>query len=543
VTGVLFIDPGPVAARVRLFREGRGDWAQALPVVLEKYGYPFDIAGPEALRRDDVFDAYAAILVPRLLEPWTADLAQRARAASGAVIVEGPPDPALANAVDVFPGAGTASRDGILSAVSPELVAAATRYWHRAAVPLGPPQPVGMKRDGERAWQEMAQVFIAEDQARAWAEPSWDAVAMGAGPDAEILAEWTAEGGSGPSPGIVRRAGLVMLGVSLLSFLAQRHSSPPFVRGTHFRTPRVTGGEALLLGLLDLAHRRARRPRPRLLPWPGGAAWVRNVRHDFDRPIDADATRDVLAGHAREGTRATWYFRAGFAGSEALRLVAGDDSQEVALHSELLWQQSDRERASLEHAVGRPIVGVAAHGGAAFFGYQGAPNQLWAHTRGLRYTELLQHGHFHPHRFPVLGADGAITTLDVLCMPQHESFDWSTKQGHHRAEAITAVLPDFLAAGGMVQLMNHPDLNILHLFDYLRGMPQQGRLDLTARDAADWWRRTHTRERLVLRADRMGATLVAADRVDALVVEVLTPDGGVTHRTVNLEPGRTTRIT
>ena len=44
--------------------------------------------------------------------------------------------------------------------------------------------------------------------------------------------------------------------------------------------------------------------------------------------------------------------------------------------------------------------------------------------------------------------------------------------------------------------MNHPDVNGEELFDFLASMPSDDRLDLTAAEAVDWWRRTHVADEL-----------------------------------------------
>jgi hypothetical protein len=121
----------------------------------------------------------------------------------------------------------------------------------------------------------------------------------------------------------------------------------------------------------------------------------------------------------------------------------------------------------------------------------GAPNSLWAERQGLLYTELIEHPHMLPYRFVSLGSDGAVTALKVICLSHHLSFDLSTRPEATNEEALGETIPRWIDAGGFVQVMNHPDIHIEPLFAFLEGLPRVARLDWTAAEAAEWWRRTH----------------------------------------------------
>jgi hypothetical protein len=540
MSSVLFVDPGPEAARDRFRRERRGDWAQALPLILEKHGLMVDLEPPEVLERPDAFNRHAVALVPRLPQPLAAETLERARRAPGLVLVDGPPNAALAQALDATIERDL-ERDGYVAATDPELIEAAEQ-WSSPLVTVSGPLEVDMNRRPELNWQEIAGVPLEPAQAEAWLAPGWDAAALAAGADAAVLAEWTPVAGGEPSPAVVRRDALVGFSFSLFAFLGHRVTSAPFARGLHFRTVRATGAEAILLGLIDLGHRRAARLRARLRPWPAGIDWVRTVRHDFDRPLSKRAVRAVLRGHKRAGTHATWYFRARHARRDVLRRIARGDRHEVALHTEMLWLDDGIERRTVEQELGRPILGSSAHGGRDWFGFQGAPNVLWAEGQGLRYTELLQHGNYHPFRFAAMGPDGTISPLRTLCLPQHESFDWSMRPGHNRIEALEAIYPDFIAAGALLQIMNHPDVHTDALFPFLESMPSDGRADWTAARAIHWWAATHVRDTVTLRTDGERVVLRTEDPVHDLTVELLTPDGRVLERNVSTEARRAVEL-
>jgi hypothetical protein len=314
------------------------------------------------------------------------------------------------------------------------------------------------------------------------------------------------------------------------------------------------------MALIDGMHERAGLAVARVLPWPKGANWVLNVRHDFDRPLDPSTVERVLAGHTRAGTSGTWYWRSRYlqsslpgpigawrarraSGVRAVRLVAERAGQEVAHHTERLWSGADREQATIEAAIGRRMRGTSAHGDPTCFRYQGAPNILWAEQRGLLYTELIQHAHAHPHRFAALRPDGTIAPLRVICLPHHESFDLSMTQGHTNRGAIEAAVPRFQGLGGMLQVMNHPDLHPDEVFDMLCAIPTDRRLDWTAAEAATWWAKTHVASRLMVeRVDGGAFTVRSEEPIEGLAIEKTSPDGARRVAVIDVPPGEPVRI-
>jgi len=223
-----------------------------------------------------------------------------------------------------------------------------------------------------------------------------------------------------------------------------------------------------------------------------------------------------------------------------MRRVADDPRHEVALHAELMWTASSREPELIAQALGRRPRGCSAHGGPHCVRFQGAPNVLWAALNGFDYTELLQHTHHFPHRFVMLDEDGAPRALEILCLPHHESFDTADGPGRDQIERR---LPGWLERRGLLQLMNHPDINGLDFSALLGSLPREGRLDWTAAQAADWWRRSHTRTHLSVRSDRTGHVTVRSEAgVRDLVLEVRDPGGTVRRQVVSLEPGETCRL-
>ncbi len=456
----------------------------------------------------------------------------------------------------IGPGRAFVRRRGGASVTDATLSAQAQAFGYPGGGRIAPPRANPDERERRVEWSTLDRVPLEADQAAAWREPGYDIERWTIEPDVEVLAEWRAGASGERHPAIIRRGRFVAASFSLFAFLVRSHTAEPWYHGEQRRSPRSTGIEHLLLALVDQMYARAGAVRARLLPWPRGAAWAMNVRHDFDRPLRREAVAEIAARHDALGSAPTWYWRsrhlrtglrrvssraAGREGNTALREVASFQGQEIAHHTEMLWRGAEREQEAIESVSGRRIHGASSHGDPSCFRFQGAPNVLWAEKQRLLYTELIQHGHFHPHRFVTLELDGAVRPLQVICLPHHESFDRSTTPGDTAIDRLRSAPPTWMAVGGMLQVMNHPDLNIDQLFELLGDMPREGRLDWTAEQCAEWWQRTHVIDELELRPDGQGRFRARSRRgVDAVLIEIRRPDGTTTRRTFDFPSDQVT---
>lgn len=550
---ILLITGGAEFARDVYEHEGRADWAQAMPLVLEKLGYlGLATAGPAALGEPRTWERHAAVLVSRLPEgSWTPEALELAGSGRAQLLVEMPPRQ-LHERLGIL-SAEPAGREGAVSATDAELAAAVAAASTRSNAYLQPPGSRPVDRAEGLGWNDVG-VPIDAAQAERWRALGWDAERWTLSAETEVLAKWTDAGGGERRPALVRRGSLAASSFSLFGFLGQQATVQPFAGAEHLIWPRPFALEAMLAALLDRMHRSAEVPRPRILPWPEGAEWTLNVRHDFDRAQSRAQIERVLGAHAEAGTAATWYWRArhvdgsrstadrvrsrGSDGAAVARQVAAAPRQEVALHTELPWISGEGERRALEAATGRPARGTSTHGDPNCFRWQGAPNVLWAERQGFDYTEFISHAHLHPHRFAALRPDGTIEPSRVICLPHHESLDRSTAPGDVNAESVLAAAESYRRAGGLMQILNHPDLNLEELSSVLRDLPSEGRLDLTAAETADWWRRTHVASELRLDQGEDGSVTLRSRRgVRGAVVELLDPDGERRRYSLHLEAG------
>lgn len=546
---MLVVHGGPDGARRRFSAEGRGDWSQAFPAVLEKHGYlDFEARAAASVTAAELAAASCVVVARLAATDWTDPLRAFVGEGTAPVLLEGPLPAELHALAGVRSAVAAPVAPMTVGVTDAALRAAAERYGHRPGGRLEEPAQKPLPRAADQEWQTLPAVAITPAQADAWAARGWDVESWELEGGTEVLARWR---GETAQPAVVRRGRVLATSFSVLAYLGQAHTAPPWPSGLQFTSPRTMGLEAMVLGLLDGMHQAAGVARARVLPWPRGVRWALTVRHDFDRPLSPATVAGIVDRHRLAGTAATWYWRSRHLdrppglrnrrrrqrGREALRIVAAAERHEVALHTERLFTAgAEQERAVVERVADTSVTGTCAHGDPTCFRFQGAPNVLWAERGGMRYTELLQHAHFHPHRFVQMAPDGSIAPGDVVCLPHHESYDLSMKSGHTGSERVLSMAEAYGEVGGLMQVMNHPDLNVPELFETLRALPRAGRWDCTADEVARWWRATHATDRLSLRVDGDRIFARAAEPVRGLVLEVLLPDGERRSETVDALP-------
>ncbi len=548
VGSILFVSGGAEFARRVFQTEGRGYWSQALPLVLEKHGYlDVDTAGPESLEDPATWEEYAVVLIARLPpEAWTEQALALVGAGPAQALVELPPA-AMEQRMGII--SSEAPLAGAVSPTQPELRERVAEFSPLLSTRIQEPKRGPVDRRPETNWQERGAPISAR-QADAWRALGWDVRRWQSDGTSEQLAEWVdTAAGDDRWPAVVRHGNVVACCFSLFAYLGHGTTIAPFEGGEHINWVRPIAVEAMLTAIIDDLHQRAGRVRPRVLPWPMGVGWVLNVRHDFDRDLPRGTLGAVLDRHREAGTSATWYWRArhlippggataSTVGRVGPRLVSRRRGHEVAHHTEQLWVTADREQRTIELASTRPVYGTSSHGDPTCFRWQGAPNVLWAERQGLLYTEFISHSHLHPHRFAALGADGSIDASRVLCLPHHESFDRSMTPGDTAKDGVLRAARSYMQVGGMMQILNHPDINVDELFETVGELPTEGRLDWTAREAASWWRRSHVAEELeVETVDDRSVRVTSARGIRGLVLELAGRGGATTRFVLQLEPG------
>ena len=218
---MLIVTGGDAFARAVYQDEGRVDWAQALPLVLEKLGFlDFDVAAPEVLEDERTWRMPSVLLVARLpTTAWSERAAALAVGGRTRAFIELPP-PTLHRALGIHT-AEPADRQGTFSPLG-ELrgatEAATTFVTTRLELPESRPVP----READLDWSVL-DVSISAVQAERWRAPGWDVQRWGVDPATEVLGEWAVgkEKARAQWPALVARGRLVATCFSMLGYLGR----------------------------------------------------------------------------------------------------------------------------------------------------------------------------------------------------------------------------------------------------------------------------------------------------------------------------------
>lgn len=283
-------------------------------------------------------------------------------------------------------------------------------------------------------------------------------------------------------PLVVQKGRQIMLGLPLISLLARHLTAPSMDSDTYLFSEPV---HHLAVLLAQLVARIMPEGACRVAPWPDDARGVFAIRHDYDRPTNLV---EVVQREARRRIPPTVHVLADQPPtSEELQAIR-EASGEVALHGRWL-DALDAEYRSIQQLVLETSIGHSAHGGREADGWRGLQNLLAAHRAQAEYTELLSEMHLWPHRIPDMsGPPGA--ALHPLAMPHHLSFDVNMRE--HAGDRLSREAAAIFANRGLFTLMNHPDIHVDEMLQFVDEHVPADALRMTLRDVSRWWRATHT---------------------------------------------------
>jgi peptidoglycan/xylan/chitin deacetylase (PgdA/CDA1 family) len=296
----------------------------------------------------------------------------------------------------------------------------------------------------------------------------------------ECLAEGRLADGSAAGCVLARRGGLTVAGAPFLAMAVRNQWMPPVEVG-YYSTERTAFGEAAEVWLAETIRCSARAAGFRLpvrSPWPGSARSALTVRFDHDRPIPEESLADLLALLDSHGLKASWGFLARLSDPATMRAVARR-GHEIVLHTEAGSRERLREELDHFRALGHDVRGVTAHGGIGSAGHLGQRLYEWAAAEGLEHADILFRETLLPHPAIAAGPCG-LRELPLMLPPVHCSLDFGTKPDAHALPALLRELPARLARGGLVTVMNHPDIH-----------REQLRQLFTALDLGTTWCTTH----------------------------------------------------
>ncbi len=227
----------------------------------------------------------------------------------------------------------------------------------------------------------------------------------------------------------------------------------------------------------------------RMKPWPSGYCSALSIRHDYDRPIDTEALNDLLDFYSSKSIKASFGFLTRLLPKAQINYVKLK-GHEIVLHSEATDEaQFNQEISKLSKQADVRISGATCHGGIGSAGHLGETLFRWCSNAGLAYTEQLGRDHILP--YPALKwENGSVQKIGTTIMSSHHSLDSGTAPHAHRLDFIMADMQTRFVAGGLVNLMNHPDVHITQLKKLIENIEIKSVWSATHHQVTEWCRIT-----------------------------------------------------
>ncbi len=300
-----------------------------------------------------------------------------------------------------------------------------------------------------------------------------------------ILASATLDDETAALPVIISDGHRIVSGLPLVELLTAKMTMPACPDG-YFGPFRKSVSWRLEAWLVEQLIAHARRSGLTILyqhHWPSGFNAAFTVRHDYDRPIADETMTDLLDCYDEHGVKCSVGFLDRLQ-PHAQMAALNERGHEIVLHSEAASEAAFEREVKALHSKGLTLgftpSGATCHGGIGSAGHLGATTFAWVGRVGLDYTEQLGCDALIPHPALVDEVGKANGPMSVMITPTHQSLDTGTAPLAHALPELATKIPKLLAAGGLVTLMNHPDIHL----DELKAL-------LSWLDLSRVWRATH----------------------------------------------------
>jgi hypothetical protein len=357
-------------------------------------------------------------------------------------------------------------------------------------------QKINVRKIPPLGSREPAQIEPYEANDKRWSPETMRIHVFHSGTDSQPILRGVVNGGEVVVLGI-KKAGRIYIGVPLLGVIVQQLVCPPLF-GTSFYLPtRYCVPYYLETWLFEWLKELAKEmgwPYARISPWPNGQKAALTIRHDYDRPTKLSALESLLEFYRDCGVKATWFWRVGQANAEIMNMVR-IYGHELALHTEREGPEAFAEELQFfADNFGLEMKGYSAHGGRGSCGHLGQRQIEWAIDAGMKYGELLVTDEGLPYP-SVIVRDEVPKQTDLWVPGSHYSIDRGTKPDAYDLASAREYLDRRFERGQHVVIMNHPDIHLEELKQFLSETSREDFWMATLLETISW-----CRQRSALRA-------------------------------------------
>lgn len=271
----------------------------------------------------------------------------------------------------------------------------------------------------------------------------------------------TSDSDKNPKPVIISNGHLLLCGMPLLDMICQKHSMPYCKHGYWAPSRKVVNWkvEHFLCSLIIQTAADSKNTIYYINHWPDAAKAAFTIRHDYDRPINNKVLDDILGFYKKKQIKCSFQFLNRLKPTDQISKIL-EEGHEIALHSEASNEKKfTKEIKEFKKTTSVNIKGATCHGGNGSTGHLGAYLFEWAERQGVFYTERLGRDNYIPH--PALVPKGVQgKSLECMVMSAHSSLDTGTAPNAHSCSYLMDAIPQHLASGQVVNIMNHPDIHV-----------------------------------------------------------------------------------
>lgn len=305
---------------------------------------------------------------------------------------------------------------------------------------------------------------------------------------ARVVASFS--GGDGAM--LTEHRGAVLFGFQAFSYLVHYHTMHP-LRGP-FTDCDASGAiliEAVMLYVLEEAACKLGKSFVRVAAWPSGYDICLTIRHDVDRIPDEKTFSDLLEFERQNALGVSWYWIFSRLNTDYIHQME-DAGHEIGLHA-MRHNTSAKigEIKVLSSCLKKQdsIVGEFVHGGGGGEYWLGWPSVDAAEKAGLSYCEKVSTLYGFPYFFPYVDEQGLVKISPIVALSHSVSVDRHNDTSERPWNK--ARIDNIISCGYHLMILNHPDQYLERLKLIVSDVPSQRRLDWTAQQVAEWWKKTH----------------------------------------------------
>lgn len=308
----------------------------------------------------------------------------------------------------------------------------------------------------------------------------------------------------------------------LLSYLVHFHTMHPLSEA-FFDCPAKEAVviEEVFVKWLHLARTKHGLCYPTVSTWPWSYDYCLTVRHDVDRPMSPDVFEELTRFERDKSLGVSWYWIPGRLDTEQASLLQSF-GHEIGLHALRVYDKKNEiSNVSSVLTEQERIYGEQYHGGGGGDYWIGYPSIVASIDANLSYTEHVSTIHNYPYySFPRVDEAGIVSTVGIVGTSHTFSVDNPANFDPEFKKMRQEKLLEYSANGFNCVILNHPDINLEELKDWVNHMPVSNRLNWNCMQMANWWRATHSIDSLKLGATPEGLAVSSEYPIEDLQIDI-----------------------